>query len=254
MSIGFPPPLLGVNLTTPNDVVVVATAGTVGQTNSPTLTGISASTVNVLNQAGSATQWKFDSDPNSSQGRISNNNLANTFEIRNTAVGNGSQASFTFVDNSSNNSGNGAERMAMGYQNQGLGVFAERNYIESSNDPQGSTTNAPTPFAFIQTGFLNSSYGSHLRYLFDSDGSYKLYDIAGNQQITLPPLSSGGTLSFGGTTVASINVNSATGGYIGNAAGNTILGFNTGNTGASGGTHVQLTATASTNAEIYTNG
>lgn len=143
--------------------------------------------------------FQLDYDAVAGNGRIQGNTNGNTLVIRNQSSAQYSESSITFADNSSSNSDNGKEMMAIGHDNGGSNApFSLINFLESSNDPQNPASQAPTTFRLIQTGYLNSLYAARARMEMAGDGTFNFF--------------SGDNLSSGvGTTMMTVPLLAATG-------------------------------------------
>lgn len=147
--------------------------------------------------------FQLDLDPVAGYGRIQANGGGNVLVIRNQSSNQYSESAITFADSSASNSGNGKEMLAIGHDNGGSNApFSLINFVETSNDPQNPASQAPTTFAIIQTGYLNSLYSSRNRFEVKNDGTVNFY--------------SGDNLSNGvGTLMLSIPLLAASPVYVG---------------------------------------
>jgi hypothetical protein len=95
---------------------------------------------------------------------------------------------------------------AIGVGNSGSGTpWAESLYIEASCYTGSPHTNPPMPFKIVQTGYLNSTYGSYVRQEFDNAGHIIFHNLNGFNDIYYDSLN--GWLGWRRTPQAQVDIN-----------------------------------------------
>lgn len=150
-------------------------------------------------------------------GMLRGSGSGNVSIIQNVSGASSYDSALSFNDGQTNlHTGAGVEHGAIGWHEGSEFPFDNSMFIEVSNDPaSGATTNPPSMFAIIQTGFLNGAYASRARYRMKTDGSIQFFDASsvglsdGVPVITIPDLAGTGVginiLGVGGSGTPSQN-------------------------------------------------